>query len=102
MTERKIIDAFHPDYIKIYAPQFLKSIRASEAYTTNSKLRTTRESVNAQSYSISAFPLTKATRLQHQAQTRKLLDDIKQRMLQPANFHVYGKAIVSKIDKDKK
>jgi len=58
------INAFHPDYVKTYMPEFLSTIRAESIARANgekfgSRSRATRESVNTSVNTISAFPKTK-------------------------------------------
>lgn len=75
------INAFHPDYVKTYMPEFLSTIRTESAQKLNgekfgSKSRATRESVAEQKYSsITMFPKTK-----------------KRVSLEVTDFYVYSRA----------
>jgi len=60
-----IINAFHPDYVKTYMPEFLSTIRLEETQKANGvrsggKAKASRESVNKGAFTISQFPKTKA------------------------------------------
>lgn len=60
-----IINAFHPDYVKTYMPEFLSSIRTEETQKANGiiaggKAKATREAVSKGAFTISQFPKTKA------------------------------------------
>lgn len=75
------MNAFHPDYVKTYMPEFLSSIRLEEQQRKNgekfgSKSRVTRESVHGKTVNtINVFPKTKA-----------------RVSLEVTEFHVYSKA----------
>ena len=58
-----VMNAFHPDYVKTYMPEFLSTIRLESMQKTNgqingAKSKATRESVNKGAFTISAFPKT--------------------------------------------
>ena len=59
------MNAFHPDYVETYMPEFLSKIRIESAQQANGvinggKSRATRESVRGKNVdTISAFPKTK-------------------------------------------
>jgi hypothetical protein len=60
------MNAFHPDYIKTFHPQFLtdiaiKSAQIEQGKINGKKARKTRESVRSVS-DIKAFPLTRSKR----------------------------------------
>ena len=64
----KIINAFHPDYVKTHMPQFLSSIRneSTQVQTgkaNGAKSKATRETVNKSAFTISTFPKTKAKKV---------------------------------------
>lgn len=64
----KVMNAFHPDYIKTYHPEFLTSIRSEEAARENGRVsgsrnKATRESVNSGVFTISDFPKTRKVSL---------------------------------------
>ena len=63
-----IINAFHPDYVKTYMPEFLSSIRLEATQKSNgqvngAKAKATRESVNKGAFTISQFPKTKSKKV---------------------------------------
>jgi len=64
------MNAFHPDYVETYMPEFLSKIRIESAQHANGvinggKSRATRESVRGKNVdTISAFPKTKRVSLQ--------------------------------------
>jgi len=76
-----IINAFHPDYVKTYMPEFLSNIRLESTQQANGvinggKSKATRESKRGKTVNtINAFPKTKAR-----------VD------LAPSEFHIYNKA----------
>ena len=58
-----VMNAFHPDYVKTYMPEFLSTIRLEAKQKANgqisgAKTKATRESVNKNAFTISAFPRT--------------------------------------------
>lgn len=60
-----IINAFHPDYVKTYMPEFLSSIRTEETQKANGVrsggiAKATREAIDKGAFTISQFPKTKA------------------------------------------
>jgi len=62
------INAFSPLYVQTYMPEFLSTIRSESAAKANgekfgAKSRATRESVNSNVNTISAFPKTKRVSL---------------------------------------
>jgi hypothetical protein len=73
------VNAFSPEYVKTYMPEFLTTIRKESAAKENgekfgAKSRATRESVNSSVNTISAFPKTKRV------------------SLAPTDFHIFQKA----------
>ena len=63
-----MINAFHKNYVQTYMPQFLTKIRTESAAKANGerfgiKSCATRESVNTNANTISAFPKTKRVSL---------------------------------------
>jgi len=77
------MNAFHPDYVKTYMPEFLSNIRLESTQIANGviaggKSKASRESKRGKTVnSINAFPKTKA----------------KERVkLAPKEFHIYNKA----------
>ena len=76
------MNAFHPDYVKTFMPEFLSNIRSeSTQQATGAKVgaksKATREAVNKGAFTISKFPKTKA---------KAKVD------LAPKDFHVFNKA----------
>ena len=75
------MNAFHPEYVKTYMPEFITTLRTESSQHTNGvinggKSRATRESEYGKSVnSITAFPKTKA-----------------RVSLAVTEFHVYSKA----------
>jgi hypothetical protein len=63
-----LLNAFHPDYVKTYMPEFMSSIRAEAAAKANgekfgAKSRATRENASVTVNTISTFPKTKRVSL---------------------------------------
>jgi len=61
--EQFVINAFHPDYVKTYMPEFLSSIRLEATQKANGvinggKSKAKRESVNKGAFTIAKFPKT--------------------------------------------
>jgi len=79
-TRKTILNAFHPDYVKTYMPEFISSIRVEEQQRKNgekfgSKSRVTRESVHGKTVNtINVFPKTKRVSTER------------------TDFHVYSRA----------
>lgn len=58
-----LINAFHPEYVQTYMPEFLSTIRKEAAQTANGvhfggKSRATRENTGKSVNTINAFPKT--------------------------------------------
>lgn len=58
------MNAFHPQYVETYMPEFLSTLRSESAAKLNGEKfgkvgRATRESLGASATTISAFPKTK-------------------------------------------
>jgi hypothetical protein len=74
------MNAFHPDYVKTYMPEFLSKIRTESFQYTNGvinggKSRATREAVKGKNVdTIATFPKTKRA------------------SLAPTDFHIYQRA----------
>lgn len=75
------MNAFHPDYVKTYMPEFLSQIKKEADAKANgekfgSKSRATRETIHGKTVNtINAFPKTRARVL-----------------LAPTEFHIFQKA----------
>lgn len=81
------MNAFHPDYVKTYMPEFLSKIRIESEQHSNGvinggKSRATRESVNKSANSINSFPKTKA-----------------KSSLEPKEFLIFSRAGMPKVKK---
>lgn len=79
-----IINAFHPDYVKTYMPEFLSSIRIEGVQKANgqasgSKAKAAREAVNKAAFTVNTKHPIRAAHL-HRPN------------LAPTEFHIYNKA----------
>jgi hypothetical protein len=79
-----IINAFHPDYVKTYMPEFLSSIRLEATQKANGviqggKAKAAREAVNKAAFTVSTKHPIRAAHL-HRPN------------LAPTDFHIYQKA----------
>lgn len=79
--QKKVMNCFHPEYVKTYMPEFLTSLRThsnqySNGVIAGSKSRASREAVKGKTVNtINVFPKTKA-----------------RVSLELTEFHVYSKA----------
>lgn len=76
---KEIINAFHPDYVKTYHPEFISKLRTESEQVENGKKygsqsRATRENASVTVNTISTFPKTKRV------------------SLKPTDFLVYSRA----------
>jgi hypothetical protein len=79
-----IINAFHPDYVKTYMPEFLSSIRLEATQKANGviqggKSKAAREAINKAAFTVNTKPPKRAAHL-HRPN------------LAPTDFHIYQKA----------
>lgn len=82
--DKFIINAFHPDYVKTYMPEFLSSIRIEATQKANGqvnggKAKAAREAINKAAFTVNTKPPKRAAHL-HRPN------------LAPTDFHVYQKA----------
>ena len=80
----EVINAFHPDYVKTYMPEFLSALRLEAKQKENGvinggKSKATRESKRGKTVNtINVFPKTKAKKVEFTLDVRE--------------FHIYSKA----------
>lgn len=79
-----IINAFHPDYVKTYMPEFLSGIRLEATQKANgqvngSKAKAAREAVNKTAFTVNTKHPIRAAHL-HRPN------------LAPTEFHIFNKA----------
>lgn len=93
------INAFHPDYIKTYHPEFLTTIRTESSQHAHGvinggKSKAKRESVKGKNVNtINVFPKTQSVqRTLDKAQSKAALDEKKRKMLAVTEFHIFNKA----------
>jgi hypothetical protein len=86
----KIINAFHPDYIQTYHPEFLTAIRTESSQHAHGvinggKSRVKRESVHGKNVdSIDRFPKTQPV--------SRTMEEKKRKLLAVTEFHMFSKA----------
>jgi len=95
----QIINAFHPDYIKTYHPEFLTSIRIESTQHANGvinggKSKATREAKQGKTVnSINVFPKTQSVqRTLDKAKSQAALEEKKRKILAVTEFHIFNKA----------
>jgi len=93
------INAFHPDYIKTYHPEFLTSIRTESTQHANGvinggKSKATREAKQGKTVNtIDRFPKTQSVqRTLEKAKSKADMDALKKKLLAPTEFHTFSKA----------
>lgn len=93
------INAFHPDYVKTYMPEFIMGIRISSAQhaqgvINGGKSKAKRESVHGKNVdSIERFPKTQSViRTLDKAKSKAAMDEKKRKMLAVTEFHMFSKA----------
>jgi hypothetical protein len=86
----KIINAFHPDYIKTYHPEFLTTIRTESSQHAHGvinggKSKAKRESVHGKNVdSIDRFPKTQPV--------NRTMEEKKRKMLAVTDFYTFSRA----------
>ena len=102
----KLINAFHPDFVKTHMPEFLTAVKVAakreEAGQTLSKFVTKkRESVPTHGFvhGIAKFPQTRETQLSLRRGADMPMEEIKKELtaaqkakLAPKDFHMFSKA----------
>lgn len=95
----EVINAFHPDYVKTYMPEFLTSVRLESSQYANGviaggKSKAKRESVHGKTVnSITVFPKTQSVqRTLEKAQSKAAMEEKKRKMLAVTDFHMFSKA----------
>jgi hypothetical protein len=100
---KPIINAFHPDYVKTYMPEFLSTIRLEATQKANgqvngAKAKASRESVNKSAFTISQFPKTQSVqRTLEKRLTKEQLDAKKKAMLDVKQYFTFSKAGVENV-----
>jgi hypothetical protein len=101
------INAFHPDYIKTYHPEFLTTIRVessqhSHGVINGGKSKAKRESVKGKNVNtINIFPKTQSTaRAREKERSKAMLDERKRKILEAKDFHIFNKAVPSTTPKE--
>ena len=84
MTE--VINAFHPDYMKTYHPNFMTEFRTIEANQVERAAQAPIKRVRA--------PAAKkeSTHVRSKSQQRMTMEEVKAELLKTSTFHVYSKA----------
>lgn len=103
------INAFHPDYIKTYHPEFMTSIRLESSQHAHGvinggKSKATREHKRGRTVNtINAFPKTQSVqRTMEKAQSKMTLEERKRKLLAVTEFFMYSKAGTANTTKKKK
>jgi hypothetical protein len=80
------INAFHPDYMKTYHPNFMTEFRTIEANQIERAAQAPRKRVR--------LPAVKkeSTHVRSKANQRMTMAEVKAEMLKVTTFHVYSKA----------
>ena len=105
----KVINAFHPDYIKTYHPEFMTSMRIASAQhaqgvINGGKSKATRENKHGKTVNtINVFPKTQSVqRTMEKAKSRIDMEELKRKILAPTEFFTYSKAGTANTTKKKK
>lgn len=95
----EVINAFHPDYVKTYMPEFLSTIRLEAKQKENGvvnggKSKAKRESVHGKTVnSINVFPKTQSVqRTIEKRLTKEQLEAKKKALLDVKDFFMFSKA----------
>lgn len=95
----EVINAFHPDYVKTYMPEFLSALRLEAKQKENGvvnggKSKATRESKRGRTVNtINAFPKTQSVqRTIEKRLTKEQLDAKKKELLSVKSFFTFSKA----------
>ena len=98
-SKPEVINAFHPDYVKTYMPEFLATIRLEATQKANGvvnggKSKAKRESVHGKTVnSINVFPKTQSVqRTIEKRLTKAQLDAKKKELLDVKHFFTFAKA----------
>lgn len=105
----EVINAFHPDYVKTFMPEFLSGIRLESTQHSNGvinggKSKATREAKQGKTVnSINTFPKTQSVqRMLEKAQSKAAMEEKKRKILAVTEFHMFSKAGTANTTKKKK
>lgn len=95
----EVINAFHPDYVKTYHPEFLTTIRTESSQHAHGvinggKSKATREAKRGKTVNtINVFPKTESVkRTLEKSQSKAAMEEKKRKMLAVTEFHTFSKA----------
>ena len=88
-----MINAFHPDFMKTYYPNFMKDFRTTEANQDERRIKEPRKVIRPPRASVK---IPKQTHINAKANQRMTMAEVKAEMLKITTFHVYSKAGVWK------
>jgi hypothetical protein len=92
-----VINAFHPDYIKTYEPNFTREFRTVEAnrderIATHGKVKTKKKKPKMNYKTPKRVINTRAQQNMTMSEVRRELDEKKRKILELKNFYTYAKA----------
>jgi tRNA A-37 threonylcarbamoyl transferase component Bud32 len=83
-----LINAFHPDFMKTYYPDFTKEFRTTEANQAERKINEPRKVIKPPRASVK-IPKTS---INSKSQQRMTMEQVKEEILKRTNFYTYSKA----------
>ena len=87
-----IINAFHPDYMKTYYPDFTKEFRTVAANQEERKINEPRKHIKKP---ITSVKVPK-TGVQSSRPRNMTMEEVKAELLKVTTFHVYSKAVAGR------
>jgi len=84
-----LINAFHPDYMKTYYPDFMKDFRTVEANQIAREAKTPRKKSKKAKVSVK---IPKTGHINSKTNQRMTIAEVKAELLKVTTFHVYSKA----------
>jgi hypothetical protein len=84
-----IINAFHPDYMKTYHPNFMTEFRTVQANQEERKVKEPRKVIRPPRASVK---IPKQTHINSKTNQRMTMAEVKAEMLKVTTFHIYSKA----------
>ena len=84
-----IINAFHPDYMKTYHPNFMTEFRTVQANQEERRVKKPRKVIKLPRASVK---IPKQGHINSKTNQRMTMAEVKAEMLKVTTFHVYSKA----------
>lgn len=84
-----MINAFHPDFMKTYYPNFMADFRTVEANQAERKIKEPRKVIRQPRASVK---VAKQSHINSKTNRNMTMAEVKAEMLKVTTFHIYSKA----------